>query len=354
VNPRSWQQWQKRAAELISIYGPGRVLSLAFIGGLAASIAGTLLLRAGDGGGTGWIWVCTWAAVPPPEFPEALFTFVIEPIPMFLIAFAGLWYLRTRQRAQAIHSRQLVSKGQVCAFLGGLALVLFTVFGPIAAYDGTFLTLHMVQHFILITIAPPLILAGAPMTLWLIASGKDRRRRVFYPVLHSLVFRAFTHPLVGVFLFAAVPLLWYITPAFEESLGSAALHFVGYGIFLVAGLHYWWPVIGGNPTRWNLSYPVRLGYLLAIVPIHAFLGLIFHEPDNVIYEQLALLPRAWGPGALLDQQIAGAIMFIGGEALGLIALLFVAWQWASYEDKVGRRLNASDTSKEWRSVAYRE
>ena len=333
---------------LTSIYSTDRALALTLFCGLVASIVATVALRAGDGGGAGWIWVCTWASVPPPEFPQALFTFAIEPIPIFLIALAAAWYLRTRQRAQASHARTLVSIRRVAAFLGGLALVLFTVFGPIAAYDGTFLSLHMVQHFILVTIAPPLILAGAPMTLWLIAAGKERRRRVIYPVLHSGPFRAFTHPLVGLSLFAAVPLLWYVTPAFDESLGNAPLHFVGYAIFLFAGLHYWWPVVGGNPTRWNLSYPVRLVYLLALVPIHAFLGLLFHEPDNVIYDQLAAVPRAWGPDALLDQQIAGAIMFIGGEAIGLIALLFVAWQWASHEERVGRRLNAADTSEEWR------
>lgn len=343
-----------KVTALTSIYSTDRALFLTFLGGLVASIAATIALRAGDGGGAGWIWVCTWAAVPPPEFPEAFFTFAVEPIPIYLIALAGVWYLRTRQRAQASHARRLVSRRRVAVFLGGLALVLFTVFGPIAAYDGTFLTLHMVQHFILITIAPPLLLAGAPMTLWLIASGKTRRRRVIYPVLHAGAFRAFTHPLVGLFLFAAVPILWYVTPAFEESLGNAPLHFIGYAIFLFAGLHYWWPVVGGNPTRWNLPYPVRLVYLLALIPIHAFLGLLFHEPDNVIYGQLAAIPRAWGPDALLDQQIAGALMFIGGEALGLIALLFVAWQWASHEERLARRLDAADESNEWRPVAYRE
>ena len=332
-----------------------RAFILLALGGLAASIAATFALRAGDGGGAGWIWVCTWAAVPPPEFPQALFTFAVEPVPVFLIALAAAWYLRTRRRARAAHARGLAPNRRAAAFLGGLALVLFTVFGPIAAYDGTFLTLHMVQHFLLITIAPPLILAGAPMTLWLIAAGKERRRRVIYPVLHARAFRAFTHPLVGVALFAAVPLFWYVTPAFEESLSNAPLHFVGYAIFLFAGLHYWWPVVGGNPTRWNLSYPVRLVYRLALVPIHAMLGLLFHEPDTVIYAQLAAIPRAWGPDALLDQQIAGAIMFIAGEALGLIALLIVAWQWASHEERLGQRLDdAAGESREWRPVAYRE
>ncbi len=333
---------------------PDRALSLLLAAGFPASIAATVVLRAGDGGGAGWVWVCSWSAVPPPEFPRAIFTFAIEPIPVYLIALAAVCYIRVRWRAQSSHTRPLVSRWRAAACLGGLALVLFTVFGPVAAYDGTFLALHMVQHFILITIAPPLILAGAPATLWLIAAGKERRRRVIYPILHARAFRAFTHPLVGVALFAAVPLFWYVTPAFEESLGNAPLHFTGYAIFLFAGLHYWWPVVGGNPTRWNLAYPIRMVYLLALVPIHAFLGLLFHEPDNVIYASLAATPRVWGPDALLDQQIAGAIMFIAGEALGLIALLLVAWQWASHEERLGRRLDAAgDRGNEWRPVAPR-
>ncbi len=333
---------------------PERLIRLAILAGLVASVAATYVIRAGDGGSVVFVFVCSWSTVPPPEFPDVLTTFAIEPIPIYLVIIAAVWYLRVRRRAQAARSRPVVPRWRVASYLGGLGLVLFTVFGPIAAYDGTFLTLHMVQHFILITIAPPLILAGAPMTLWLIASGKGRRRRTIYPVLHSATFRAITHPLVGLALFAAVPTLWYVTPAFEESLGNAPLHFVGYAIFLIAGIHYWWPILGANPTHWNLAYPVRMVYLLALVPIHAFLGLLFHEPDNVIYEQLAEIPRTWGPSALLDQQIAGAFMFIGGEALGLIAMLLVAFQWAKHEERLGRRLDAADDrGNEWRPVERR-
>ena len=333
---------------------PDRLIRLAILAGLVASVAATYLIRAGDGGSAGFVFVCSWSTVPPPEFPDVLTTFAIEPIPIYLVMIAAVWYLRVRRRAQAARSRPMVPRRRVASYLGGLTLVLFTVFGPIAAYDGTFLTLHMVQHFILITIAPPLILAGAPMTLWLVASGTERRRCTIYPVLHSATFRAITHPLVGLALFAAVPTLWYVTPAFEESLGNAPLHFAGYAIFLIAGIHYWWPIVGANPTQWNLAYPVRMVYLLALVPIHAFLGLLFHEPDNVIYERLAEIPRTWGPSALLDQHVAGAFMFIGGEVLGLIAMLLVAFQWARYEERLGRRLDAADDrGNEWRPVERR-
>ena len=319
------------------------------------AVGATFLIRIGDGGlPIGMVFICSWSDVPVPEFPEVLLTFAVEPIPIYLIFAGGVAYwLLVRQTIPHMQKRKvnqsanilrnqlavLVTRRQIICFYIGLVTILFTVFGPIAAYDSTFLSLHMVQHFVLITIAPPLLLYGAPMTVLMVALGPLKRQRYILPVLHSPLFRLVTHPLLGIALFIAVPTFWYVTPAFAASLTSAPLHFIGYAIFLFAGVHYWWPIVGNNPTRWTLSYPVRLFYVLALVPIHAFLGLLFHEPDNVIYHQFHFIPRTWGPSPLLDQQIAGAFMFIFGEALGLIVVMLVAFQWGRYEDRIGKRLN---------------
>lgn len=306
--------------------------------GLVAAIAATVWLQRQEAASDlGFVLVCTFDTVPPPRFPDALLTFAIEPIPMYLLAAAAVWYVRAFSWARRHGYRRQLPGWRRTAFLAGVALVLLSVFGPAAAYDHTFLTVHMVQHFLLITIAPPLLLAGAPLTLLLLRLGPARRRRFLYPVLHSRPFHAFTHPVVGVVLFALVPTLWYVTPAFEASLSNQFVHYLGYAIFLFAGVHYWWPIVPANPTRWPLPYPVRLMYVLALVPIHAFLGLLFYQPESVIYEQLAALPRFWGPSALMDQKFAGAFMFVVGEALGLLALMAVAYQWAAAEEAKGRR-----------------
>lgn len=306
--------------------------------GLALAVAATVGLRAKDDAtSVGLLLVCSPESVPPPEFPQALLTFAIEPIPVFLLAAAAVWYGQGFIWARKHGYGRLFPRWRLAAFLVGVLLVLLSVFGPAAAYDHTFLTVHMVQHFLLITLAPPLLLLGAPMSLWLLRLGRDRRRGLVFPVTHSRPFLAFTHPVVGLALFALVPTLWYVTPAFESSLENAAVHYAGYSLFLFAGIHYWWPVVPGNPTRWHLNYPLQMAYLLALVPIHAFLGLLFYQPDNVLYEALARQPRSWGPSPLLDQQFAGAFMFVVGEAIGLAALMVVAARWASAEEAKGRR-----------------
>lgn len=325
---------------------PGRHLSnrtllMIFVAGLALSILGSVLIRLpSSSASVGFVVVCTIKTVPVPEFPRVLTTFAVEPVAVFLLAFAAGYYILLFRRVRRTPLKRQFPRWRALCYLTGIALVLVTVFGPFAAYDHTFLSIHMLQHFLLITIAPPLILAGAPLTLLLVSVGRKARGRYFYPVLHSRPFHAFTNPVVGLALFALVPTLWYVTPLFEWALTNEWLHYTGYSIFLFAGLHYWWPLIPANPTRWHLPYPVRLVYLLALVPIHAFLGSMFYQPERVIYPQLSAIPRAWGPGPLMDQQAAGAFMFIAGELIGLIALMIVAAQWATAEERSTLRKEA--------------
>ena len=309
--------------------------------GFAVSVIATVLLRANDSGASvGFLFICTINAVPPPDFPGVLTTFAFEPIPTFLILAAAAGYLFLIVNVRRAGHARLASRWRVVSFMAGAALILLTVFGPLAAFSRTFLTAHMVQHFILISIAPPLLLAGAPLTLLLVAAGPRRREHWLYPVLHARWFHAMTNPVVGVALFVIIPIAWYTTPLFRLSLSNDWLHYAGYALFLLAGIHYWWPVVGANPTHWNLPHPIRVLYLFALVPIHAFLGSLFYEPSKVLFDTLQTAPRSWGPSPLLDQQIAGAMMFIVGEMLGLIATLIAAVQWSRADDREGRRYDA--------------
>lgn len=329
-----------------------RAYLLIVTAGLVASIFLTLAMRSGSGtASVGFLLVCTIETVPAPEFPGVLTTIAFEPIPLFLLAAVGVGYLLAFRAVRAGSQARLATPARLASFCMGLVLVILTVFGPLAAYSNTFLTAHMIQHFILITIAPPLLLAGAPLTLLLVASGRGRRDRWLYPILHARWFHAFTNPLLGVVLFAVIPLGWYVTPAFQQSLTNPWLHHLSYALFLFAGIHYWWPVVGGNPSRWTLSHPVRVLYLFALVPIHAFLGSIFYEPSRVMFEELSAVPRTWGPSPLLDQQIAGAMMFIVGEMLGLIALLMASFRWAQADEREARRGDAARARRKAAAVA---
>lgn len=339
------------ASLVARLQSPRSFTAFFLVGLLVAAVLTVPLTAGGEGAALGPLFVCTIQSVPEPEFPRVLFTVAIEPVPTFLVASAGLGYALLWHRVRAMGKARIATPLRFWLFMAGIVLVLATLFGPLAAYARTFLTAHMIQHFILITIAPPLLIAGAPLTILLVAAGSRRRDRFLYPILHSRPFHAFTHPLVGLFLFAAVPLGWYITPAFEMSLTNTWLHFLAYGLFLLAGIHYWWPVVDANPTRWNLPHPVRMGYLFALVPIHAFLGSMFYEPRRVLFEDLAAVNRAWGPGPLMDQQIAGAFMFIFGEMLGLVVVLLAGVAWMRADEREAHRYDHARARERARAQA---
>lgn len=327
------------ASLVARLQSPRSFTAFFLLGLLVAAVVTVPLTAGGEGAAIGPLFVCTIQSVPEPEFPRVLFTVAIEPVPTFLVAAIGLGYALLWRRVRAVGKSRIATPLRFWLFMAGIVLVIATLFGPLAAYARTFLTAHMIQHFILITMAPPLLIAGAPLTILLVAAGGRRRDRFLYPILHSRPFHAFTHPLVGLVLFAAVPLGWYITPAFEMSLTNTWLHFLAYALFLLAGIHYWWPVVDANPTRWNLPHPVRMGYLFALVPIHAFLGSMFYEPTRVLYEDLAAVNRTWGPGPLMDQQIAGAFMFVFGEILGLVAVLLAGVAWMRADEREAHRFD---------------
>ena len=71
----------------------------------------------------------------------------------------------------------------ILAFTAGLAAIYVTIASPLDAFAGLLLQIHMIQHLVLMMLAPPLILAGAPYLP--ILSGLPRwfTREVLGPLL---------------------------------------------------------------------------------------------------------------------------------------------------------------------------
>lgn len=305
---------------------------------LIAAVAVTFLLRTGSGGAdVGFIFICTIAAVPAPDFPGVLTTIAVEPLPLFALVAPWIGYALLFAHLRRAGRANVASWPRFIVFSVGITLAILTIFGPLAAYSRMFLTVHMVQHFILITIAPPLIMFGNPLTLLLAAMPGRARREILSVTLQAGWFKAVTNPLVGVALFMLVPLGYYITPAFEMSLTNEFVHFGGYALFLLAGIHYWWPIAGRNPAAWFVPHGLRVIYLFALIPLHAALGYLFYQPTRVIYEEFLRIERTWGPSALTDQQFAGMLMVVFGEMLGVVTMILVAIQWSRVDERQAKR-----------------
>lgn len=249
-----------------------------------------------------------------------------------LVVAAGLYVLGVR-RFDAAHPNEPFPWRWAAAFAGGLVVVAVAVVGPLERLAGERLSWHMLQHLLLLMVAPPLLLLGRPVLLARRASPPATRRALVRGLRSGLA-GAVTHPVTGWVCLAVVLWATHFTALYQAALTSGPVHAVEHGLYLGAGLLFWFPVVGAEPSPRRLGHPARMLYLFVAAPAGALLASTLYQAERVLY-------RAYqGPGALADQRAAGAVMWIGGGLLFLAAVLLVAASWARHERRDADRADA--------------
>ena len=276
--------------------------------------------------------------------PDTPLTFVLawsfeahELLPLAAAALIWHWAVSAVNRA---HPTNPVPRWRAWAWYAGLLVLVVALASPIATYDTTLFTAHMIQHLLMTMLAAPLLVLAAPITLLLRLSSASTRRRVILPVLHSWPVRIVSFPVVTWLLFAGVMWASHFSPLFDAALESEVAHLFEHALYVGAGLLFWWPVVGADPSPWRLPHPARIGYLFLGMPQSSFLGLAIFSAPDVLYPHYATLVRTWGPSPLVDQQWAGGIMWVGGDLLFLVALILAVWVWLRAEENEGRLADA--------------
>ncbi|HET7678090.1 MAG TPA: cytochrome c oxidase assembly protein [Candidatus Limnocylindrales bacterium] len=278
--------------------------------------------------------------IPAPDAGAVLAAWRPQPVVLLGLTLALVGYLLLVRRVDAAHPATRVPRRRIAAWLAGLAAVAAALLSPLEAFAGVLFSAHMVQHLLLTMVAPPLLALGAPVTLLLRWARPGLRRGVLLPLLHSRPVRAISFPPVAWLVFAVVMWASHFSPLFEAALEDELAHGLEHGLYLISGLLFWWPVVGTDPVPWRMGAAARVGYLLLAMPQSAFLGLAIYSAPAPLYAHYALLERAWGPPALVDQQIAGGLMWGAGDLLIVGPLLLAVAAWFRHEEEKGRRLDA--------------
>ena len=217
---------------------------------------------------------------------------------------------------------------RLVAFCGGLATFFVAIASPLDAFAGLLLQVHMIQHLLLMMIAPPLILAGAPYLPVLSGLSRWFTRDVLGPLLVwkpvKRIGGILFHPLFTGTAFAASNLLWHIPPLYELALGSPGWHQVEHLSFLFTGLLFWWPVIQPWPSRPVWPRWAMIPYLLVADLQNTVLAAFLSFYDRVLYPGYERAPRLWGSSPLADQGLAGTIMWVPGSMMFLVPAAFIA------------------------------
>ncbi|MGA8716905.1 MAG: cytochrome c oxidase assembly protein, partial [Solirubrobacteraceae bacterium] len=183
----------------------------------------------------------------------------------------------------------------------------------IDAYDDQMLSVHMVQHMLLLLVAPPLLLGGRPVVLALRSLSPGPRSRLAR-VMDAA--RAGTGPVPALALFGAVVVLTHLPSFYDATLRHPTLHYAEHALYLVSGLLVWSPLLDADPApRHRLNGLGKLAYLIVAMLPMAIVGAYLNRHATLVYPPYGPPARALGISALNDQAQAGAIMWVVGNSI---------------------------------------
>jgi len=262
--------------------------------------------------------------LPPFGWQQVLGRWEFAPVVTVLAVALAVLYLEGAWRVRQRHPARPWPWWRTGMFLGGLAVVVLATESGIGAYDDVLVWDHMIQHLLLIMVAPAMLVVGQPVTLLLHASRNPLHTWVKRAV-RSRVVTWLTWPPVGVIAYTVTIIGTHLTRLMNLVMTNPALHAAEHALYLVVGYLFFLPLLGREPIRWRISYPVRLLVLFLTMPVDTFTGLALGYSTTPM---AGMGPRpAWAPTALSDLHSAGAVMWVGGDGImfALMMVVFLAW-----------------------------
>jgi putative membrane protein len=259
--------------------------------------------------------------------PETVWTaWTWEPTVLLLLVAAAALYARGsallhRSSARRIHWRE-------AAFYGGLGTIFAALITPLDAVAEALFSAHMVQHLLLILVAPPLLAAGEPGVRLALAIPVTWRRTFIRRIRSRLpmwLMPAVRNPLIVWCLHVVAVWAWHLPALYDAAARNELVHVLEHASFFGTAVLFWNVVI--DRSRKALGYPTRILFVFTTALQSGALGALLLFAGGVLYRAHLSTAHDWGITALEDQQLAGALMWIPPWFVYFIAMaiLFVKW-----------------------------
>jgi putative membrane protein len=222
---------------------------------------------------------------------------------------------------------------RMASFLGGVAAIFAAVASPLDTYSESLLFMHMAQHFVLMSVAPPLVVLGAPVVPMLRGLPRWFVRTVLGPLFSSRighhVARFLTRPLAAWIAMNAAYLGWHLPSAYEFALNSENWHNFEHACFFFSSVLFWSTILRPWPFRQHGSRWTIVLYLSLADIVNTGLSAFLCFSGRLIYPSYGEIPRPFGLSALDDQIAAGALMWVFGSAVFLLPVVAIIMQFLS-------------------------
>jgi putative membrane protein len=258
----------------------------------------------------------------------------LHPLPVVALLLGGWAY----RRGMAGRRLRRPEAWRARCFAGALVATALALVSPLDALSGRLASAHMVQHVLLVLVAAPLLVLGAPSAVLLHASppglrrmagGWHRRHRRITKRLGEL-----NTPTTVWLLHVATLWFWHAAAPYDAAVANQPLHVLEHVSFVVTGFLFWRVVIGARPERHvSEGFGVLLVFAMAMQSV--FLSALLTFASTPWYSSYRTTTTAWGFDALADQRLAGAIMWVPAGVVYLAAALALLTAWMRSSEREG-------------------
>ena len=225
---------------------------------------------------------------------------------------------------------ELFPEWRLYSLLFGMAMLWLSIGSPMDGFADNLLSAHMIEHLILMSIVPPLVLLGYPAVPMLRGLPAPFVKIVLGPVLRSRgllkVGQFFTKPLVAWLAMNLTYLVWHLPRAYDLALENETIHDFEHLCFLGTSILFWWPLIQPWPTKYRDYGWTLLLYLLTADFINTAICAYLAFCDHAVYVYYQQQPNIFHVDLLADQILGAGFMWVIGSTIFLVPAIILTFR----------------------------
>jgi cytochrome c oxidase assembly factor CtaG len=238
----------------------------------------------------------------------------MDPLPLVVCGAAATLY--------ALGRRGRVRGRREVSFYAGLALTFIVLEPPFDGWADRWLSAHMSQHIVLMTVVPPLVVYGRPWPRMWLPFPLSVRRAVGGALSGSPTFRRtggfFMRPFVALVLQSAAIGLWHVPVLYDAAVHSESVHVFEHVCFVAPALVFWGALLEAPPVRARISDLRRAIWFAAAMVPGWILAIVLAYSNAPVYSAYP---------SLTDQQLAAGIMWVPGSLAYFVAAFMAVYRW---------------------------